>query len=199
MIPKIIHFCWVGGGEYTPLVNKCINSWKKNLPDYEIMLWDRNKFNINSTPWTKEAFEQKKYAFVADYIRLYALNEYGGIYLDSDVEVLRSFNDILNNKSFIGYDSTEAIEAAIIGAEPSTDWIKKALEYYDDRHFILPNGDLDTRPIPRMIKNVLENEYRISLFSPTEISELENITIYPSHYFSPKNYQTHVLHTSSNT
>ena len=139
------------------------------------------------------------FRFLQDYIRLYALNEYGGIYLDSDVEVLRSFNDILNNKSFIGYDSTEAIEAAIIGAEPSTDWIKKALEYYDDRHFILPNGDLDTRPIPRMIKNVLENEYRISLFSPTEISELENITIYPSHYFSPKNYQTHVLHTSSNT
>ena len=199
MIPKIIHFCWVGGDEYPPLVLKCINSWKTKLPDYEIMLWDRTRFDVNSTHWTKEAFEQKKYAFVADYIRLYALNKYGGIYLDSDVEVLKSFDDLLSNKSFIGYDSTEAIEAAIIGAEPSINWVKTALNYYNDRHFILANGKLDTRPIPRMIGNVLDNTYKISSLSKNEIMNFNDISIFPSIYFSPKNYQTHNLKKSSKT
>ena len=85
MIPKIIHWCWLSGDPYPPKIQACLDTWKKVLPDYEIILWDTNRFDVNSTPWTKQAFEVKKYPFVADYIRLYAIYNYGGIYLDSDV------------------------------------------------------------------------------------------------------------------
>ena len=88
-IPKIIHLCWLSGDPYPEKIQTCIDSWKKNLPDWEIMIWDTNKFDVNSTEWTKQAFAEKKYAFVADYIRFYALYNYGGVYLDSDVEVLK--------------------------------------------------------------------------------------------------------------
>lgn len=96
MIPKIIHYCWLSGDMYPDKIKKCINSWKKIMPDYEIMIWDLSRFDINSIVWTKQAYEKKKYAFASDYIRFYALYNYGGIYLDSDVEILRSFNDFLN-------------------------------------------------------------------------------------------------------
>ena len=90
MIPKIIHFCWMSGDAYPEKIKKCIESWKQKLPDYEIWLWDTNRFDINQSIWVKEAFEAKRYAFCADYIRCYALYNYGGVYLDSDVEVLKS-------------------------------------------------------------------------------------------------------------
>ena len=102
MIPKIIHFCWLSDDPYPQEIQRCLDSWKEILPDYEIWKWDRKRFDINSVPWTKEAFESKKYAFAADYIRLYALYNYGGIYLDSDVLMYKSFNPLLNLPYFIG-------------------------------------------------------------------------------------------------
>ena len=92
MIPKRIHLCWLSGDPYPAKIGKCLASWKKHLPDYEVVLWDTKRFDLESSPWVKQAFEAKKYAFAADYIRFYALYNYGGIYLDSDVEVLRSFD-----------------------------------------------------------------------------------------------------------
>lgn len=94
MIPKIIHLCWLSGDPYPPKIQKCLESWKKFLPEYEVMLWDGNRFDLNSSSWVAQAFA-KKYAFAADYIRMYALYHYGGIYLDSDVEVLKSFDELL--------------------------------------------------------------------------------------------------------
>ena len=136
MIPKKIHFCWLSGDEFPPLIQYCINTWNKVLPDYEIILWDTNRFDINSVAWVKEAFEAKKYAFAADYIRLYAVYTEGGIYLDSDVEMIKSFNDLLPNKAFIGFEAaTEAVEAAIFGGEPGIEWCRKAMEFYHDKHF----------------------------------------------------------------
>lgn len=117
MIPKIIHYCWMSGDSYPSNIQKCINSWHKYLPDYEIWLWDSNRFDIESSMWVKEAYEMKKYAFCADYIRLYALYNYGGIYLDSDVEVLKSYNELLDLPYFMGLESKGIIEAATIGAE----------------------------------------------------------------------------------
>ena len=98
MIPKIIHYCWLSGDEIPEKLQLCMASWKKFLPEYEFMLWDLDRFDINQILWTKQAFESKKYAFAADYIRLYAIYTYGGIYLDMDVEVLKSFNPLLNRK-----------------------------------------------------------------------------------------------------
>ena len=117
MIPKIIHLCWLSGDKYPAKIAKCIASWKKNLPDYEIMLWDTKRFDLNSSNWVKQAFEAKKYAFAADYIRFYALYNYGGVYLDSDVEVLKSFNPLLDLPYFVGAVQPGTPEAAIMGAE----------------------------------------------------------------------------------
>src|SRR5690606_40794226 len=101
MIPKKIHFCWLSGDEYPDLIKKCVNTWKEKLPDYEFILWDTNRFDLDSNIWVKQAFETKKYAFAADYIRLYAVYNYGGIYLDTDVEVIKSFEDLLDLPYFI--------------------------------------------------------------------------------------------------
>jgi len=117
MIPKIIHFCWLSNDEYPKKIKKCVASWRKKLPDYEFILWDTNKFDINSTLWTKQAYETKKYAFAADYIRLHAIYTYGGIYLDTDVEVLKRFDNLLNLPYFIGSQHDHLMEAAVIGAE----------------------------------------------------------------------------------
>ena len=117
MIPKIIHLCWLSGDPYPAKIAKCLDTWKKHLPDYEVMLWDTNRFDLNSSIWVRQAFEKKKYAFAADYIRFYALYHYGGIYLDSDVEVLKSFDDLLDLPYFMGAEKAHTPEAAIIGAE----------------------------------------------------------------------------------
>lgn len=116
MIPKRIHLCWLSGDPYPQKIQKCIDSWKVHLPDYEIMLWDLKRFDIAQVPWVEQAFRVKKYAFAADYIRLYALYNYGGIYLDSDVEVLKSFDPLLDLPYFVGAENAGTIEAAIIGA-----------------------------------------------------------------------------------
>lgn len=127
MIPKIIHLCWLSGDKFPSDIQTCIDTWHEKLPDYEIILWDRKRFDINSTPWVKEACEAKKYAFAADYIRLYALYNYGGIYLDSDVIVYKSFNNLLHLPYFIGEDQCSNFEPAIIGTEKKNPWIKCVL------------------------------------------------------------------------
>ena len=163
MIPKIIHLCWLSGEPFPTQIQQCIETWHKHLPDYEIIVWDKEKFNINSTLWTKQAYENKKYAFAADYIRLYALYKYGGIYLDSDVLVYKSFNDLLDLPYFIGLDYTESFEAAIIGAEKGTPWIGELLKRYENRSFVKSEKILDTIPLPTIFFHELKNKYKFYL------------------------------------
>lgn len=148
MIPKIIHYCWLSGEPYPPEIQRCLDTWKKHLPDYEIWLWDTKRFGINSTLWTKQAFETKKYAFAADYIRLYALYNYGGIYLDADVLVYKSFDNLLSLPYFIGHDQIRGFEAAVIGAEKGCKWIKDVLETYKNKTFIKEDGSYDILLLP---------------------------------------------------
>ena len=149
MIPKIIHLCWLSGDPYPKKIQFCIDSWKKYLPDYEIMLWDTNRFDVNSTLWTKQAFEAKKYAFVADYIRFYAVYNYGGIYLDSDVEVIRSFEAV-----------PTSVELAAFGAEKGTAWVKDAMDYYEGRAFVQDNGERAMTPMPIVMGEHLRKKYQ---------------------------------------
>ena len=151
MIPKIIHLCWLSGDSYPPKIAKCLKSWEKYLPDYKIILWDTKRFDLNSSLWVKQAFEKKKYAFAADYIRFYALYHMGGIYLDSDVEVLKDFDDLLDLPYFVGAEKAQTPEAAIIGAEKGCDWIKQCLDYYQDRSFVKEDGTLDIRKLPEIM------------------------------------------------
>ena len=117
-----------------------MNSWKEKLPDYEFILWNFDRFDKNSSKWVTQAFDNKKYAFAADYIRFYALYNYGGIYLDSDVEVLKSLDDLLDLPYFMGAEKAQTPVAASIGAEKACDWIKACLDYYIDRPFINDDG-----------------------------------------------------------
>ncbi|EEF76225.1 glycosyl transferase [Phocaeicola coprophilus] len=175
MIPKIIHYCWLSNDPFPPLVNQCIESWKKALPDYEFILWDTNKIDINSKLWLKQSFENKKYAFAADYIRCYALYHYGGIYLDADVEVIKSFTPLLSEPILIGEEASGDIEAAILGAEKGATWLKACLEYYENRPFIKSNGTFDTKPIPLLLNQIKQKYF-------------PNYPIKPFYYFSPKDY-----------
>lgn len=168
MIPKIIHLCWLSGDPYPPKIARCLESWKKFLPDYEVVLWDTNRFDLNSSIWVRQAFEKKKYAFAADYIRFYALYHMGGIYLDSDVEVLKSFNDLLDLPYFMGAEKAQTPEAAIIGAEKGCDWIKRCLDYYDNRSFVKEDGSLDIRKLPEIM------DEQIRIIKPLRILSLQD-------------------------
>lgn len=188
MIPKIIHYCWLSKDPYPTLVQKCLDSWTKILPDYEIKLWNLTCPDIASNKWVQQAFENKKYAFAADFVRFFALYNYGGIYLDADVEVLKSFNDLLDKHEFIGEECGGDIEAAVIGAEKGCEWVKECLDYYDERCFVKNDGTFDMRPVPLLL-NVVAKKYKLEIL--------------PYTMFSPKNYhigqvnvnqETHTIH-----
>lgn len=212
-IPKIIHYCWLSGDEYPKLIEECITSWKKVLPDYEIMLWDTNRFDVESVPYVKEAFEAKKYAFCADYIRIYALYKFGGIYLDSDVMVHKPFEPFLNLHSFSSVEFHSyflyahilnkkerlvGIEAAVLGAEKGASWLKDVLDYYEGRHFSLKPQILKKNIMPRVIARVLHEKYGFQYY-PVFQRLSNGMEVYPAEVFSSKiadgspiKYSTHL-------
>ena len=187
MIPKIVHYCWLSDDPMPEESIKYIDSWHQFLPDYKFILWNRANFDIDSVPWVKEAFVNKKYAFAADYIRLFAVYNYGGFYLDSDIELKKSFDSLLNNKIVIGYESPQknALEAGCFGAEPGNQFIGNCLSYYNNRHFTGNEGSLDTKPLPSIM----------STFMTPEIKE----QAFPYDFFTAKNQDTGVIEESSNT
>lgn len=146
MIPKIIHYTWFSGDPYPPLIEHCIESWKKFLEGYEFRLWNKDSISSIENPFLQEALSKRKWAFAADFVRLYALYHHGGIYLDTDVEVYKSFNSLLSYKAFIGRENSyhtdhrrmiAHLTSHCIGAEKGNQFIKSCLEYYKGRHFIL--------------------------------------------------------------
>ena len=156
MIPKKIHYVWVGGKEKPKDIKRCMKTWKKHLKDYEIIEWNESNFDINSHPFVEAAYKAKKWAYVSDYIRMYAIYNYGGIYLDTDVLVLDNFDDLLNNKAFVGYEHPDFPFTAVFGAEPKHPFIKKLLDYYDkiDTYkFDFVNNNTIS------VSNILINEY----------------------------------------
>jgi Glycosyltransferase sugar-binding region containing DXD motif len=206
MIPKIIHFCWLSNDEYTKKIKKCIDSWKIKLPDYEFILWDTKKFDINSTVWTKQAFETKKYAFAADYIRLHAIYTYGGIYLDTDIEVLKKFDDLLNLPYFIGSQHDRLIEAAVIGAEKNSEWVLDCLKYYNDRSFLKNDGSFDTVILPKIMESQIRISREIKILTVEEVKHISqfctnemSFNIFPFEYFSAKNYESRKVKKTYNT
>lgn len=202
MIPKKIHFCWLSEDDYPPLIKYCIETWNKVLPDYEIILWDTKRFDINSVPWVKGAFEARKYAFAADYIRVYALYTEGGIYLDSDVEMIKSFTPLLKYKSFLGFEaSTNGVEAAIMGAIPGTEWCKNALKFYENKEFsmeyVRENGVL----APAVIKKALQQAFPQITIEPVKEETIINngeLLMCPASYFSPLKYDIEKSYSEKN-
>lgn len=159
MIPKIIHYCWLSNNPVPEDLQRYMKSWNEKLPDYEFIKWDFSNFDKKSSVWVSEAFDNKKYAFAADFIRLYAVYNMGGIYMDMDIEVLKSFNDLLDNQYMMAYESEKLqhIEAGCFGAEKGAPLIEKVLEYYKDRHFVKKDGSFDTIPLPQVMDKVIQD------------------------------------------
>lgn len=179
--------CWFGGAPYPKKIRYCIDSWKKYLPDYEIMLWDAERFDINSFAWVREANDAGKYAFMADYVRFFAIYNYGGIYLDCDVEVIKPFDDLLDLPYFVGTEAyTPSIELSAFGAEKGLAWLKDAMDYYMDRHFIKESGERDMVALPYVMWPVLSQKYEImhiddsSEFDP----DPSKICVFPQDWFN---------------
>lgn len=202
MIPKIIHFCWLSGDPFPQDIAKCLSSWKQVLADYELWLWGKKpidclglniiekNFDVNSIPWTKQAFEQKKYAFAADYIRLLAVYQYGGIYLDSDVMMYKSFDDLLTLPYFLGEDAYHCFEPAIFGAERGNEWVSTVLSWYNNRLFTNPDGSSGQRGLPVVFHDTLTNNYRFALseLDSEYVYSSDVIRIFPSIYFNSRNF-----------
>ncbi len=198
MIPKIIHWCWLSDDQYPEKIQKCLNSWKEKLSDYKIILWNCDNFDINKLPWLKKAYNARQYAFVSDYIRCYCLYEYGGIYLDSDIEIKKKFDNILDCKSFIGFEYTGMIEAAVVGAEKGCKWIKNCCEWYESSKYM--NFDNETRIIaPLVMQLCYESTYNIKLIDKGVVVENNKNMIYPYNYFSPKNLYNEKINDDEKT
>lgn len=187
-IPKIIHYCWLSNDPIPEEMQKYIESWKKKLIGYEFKLWNFEIFDKNSSLWVSQAFDAKKYAFAADYIRLYAVYNYGGIYMDMDIEVLKPFDDLLERELFFGYESlkTKNLEAGCFGASKGNLFIRECLKYYENRSFIKENGSFDMLPLPEIItpiykKMISEEPFSDDVFTAKSLLN-GKITVTPNTY-----------------
>lgn len=185
-IPKIIHYCWFGRGEKPEIVKKCIQSWKNILTDYEIIEWNEDNFDINSNKYVKEAYENKKYAFVSDYVRVKALYDMGGIYLDTDVEVYKPLDKFLVKESFWGFEEKNYIATSTIGARSGNKLIKQFLDFYEGKSYTEMAKDIETSTNVQIVTKIFKE---IGFKMNGEKQTIDNIgTIYPQEYFSPYDY-----------
>ncbi len=196
-IPKIIHYCWFGNNEMPKLANKCIESWKKYCPDYEIICWNEENFDFSRNRYAREAYEAQKWAFVTDYVRLKVVYDYGGIYLDTDVELLKSIEPLLEYKGFMGFEGSGLVGTGLgFGAEKGNEVIEALLKDYDNISFVLPDGSFDLTPCPDRNSNVL-----ISLGMDLKKTDqiFKDIRFLPEEYLSPMNYYTGKINITENT
>jgi mannosyltransferase OCH1-like enzyme len=197
MIPKMIHYCWFGGNSLPDLAKKCIASWKKYFPEYEIKQWDESNYDVHSIPYTSEAYKSKKYAFVSDYARLDIIYQYGGIYFDTDVEVIRSFDPIIEASSFMGAEDPGRINPGIgFGAVPGLLVLHEILDRYRRMHFINADNTFNTTTIVDLTTEIFTN-YNFTV--KDTIQAVADVTVYPKEYFNPLEYDTHTVKTTSNT
>jgi len=186
MIPKIIHYCWFGGNPYPENIESCMSSWQKHLHGYEFMLWNEENFDINSNQYVMEAYKTKKWAFVADYVRLWALYNHGGIYLDSDIRVFKSFDRFLEHSFFFGYENKKDIRyihTGVIGAKYKHDFVKALLDDYSGRTFIRKDGSLDFTTNVKSITHKAKELYGFIGDGKYQVLG-DDIHIYPYDYFS---------------
>lgn len=195
-IPKTIHYCWFGGKPLPKLAIKCINSWKKFCPNYKIKLWNEENFDLNLNKYVNEAYKAKRWAFVADVARLFAIVSEGGVYMDTDVEVIAPLDEFLTLKAFSGFENQTMISTGIMACEANHPLFAEFLSEYDNEPFIKPNG----------IYNVTTNVTRITNtclkygFKPNNTQQTVNgFTLFPTDYFCPKSWQTGITTLTPNT
>lgn len=193
-IPKIIHYCWFGKNKLPDIFYKCIESWKKFCPDYEIKLWTEDNFDINIIPYCRDAYKQKKYALVSDYARLYILYKYGGIYLDIDVEMIKNIDIFLDNECFIGFEEGGKVAPGLIlGAIKHSRVIKEIMSIYENFKMCYKRKHDICKITTRFLKQYKNLEIK------NQIQYLDGITIYPKEYFCASNWVTREINITNNT
>lgn len=209
MIPKTIHYCWFGRNPLPTMAQRCIESWKKYLPDYEIKEWNEDNFDINIIPYTKEAYESKKYAFVSDYARFWILYHYGGLYFDTDVEVINNMNNIIEKGPFMGFEQpSEHIKKSFadqgyevapglgLGVNPGLGLYKELLDYYATLHFLNANGTPNPVTIVKHTTDILVKK---GLKPNNKLQFIDGVWVYPWDVFCPQSYYTKKTYISKDT
>lgn len=206
MIPKTIHYCWFGNKALPEEAKKCNESWKKFFPDYEIKEWNESNFDFNCCDYVKEAYSKGKWAFVSDFARFKILYEYGGIYFDTDVEVIKSFDDIIKQGGFMGCEASSKssnsefcynVGAGLgLGTEPRNAFYKEILDYYNEQHFIMSNGSINQTTVVTRVTQLLRAH---GFIGKGKIENIEGITIYPPEFFCPLNNDTGELTLTNNS
>ena len=198
MLPKVIHYCWFGGKPLPKSALRCIDSWKRYLPDHEIIEWNEGNFDVNIVPYVAEAYSCGKYAFVSDYARFWVLYRYGGLYFDVDVELIGKIDDILRRGSFMAYEHGMSIAPGLgLGLEAGTPFVKTLLDEYQSGHFLVDGHMMMSRTVVNVVTDLLlpEVEHNVG----DDIDRIGNIYIYYPEYFSPLNHRTGVLMITENT
>lgn len=192
-IPKVIHYCWFGGNPLPKSAQKCIASWKRYCPDYEIIEWNESNFDVNCNPYCSEMTRRKKWAFLTDYVRLKIIYERGGLYLDTDVQVIRPLDDLLSNCAYMGVENTRRVATGLgFGAEAGHPFIRENMEYYEKL-----TDFTQLRSCPLITTELLAaHGYRDDC---TEIQRAADVTLYPEEYLCPKNERTGLTKVTSNT
>lgn len=196
MIPKKIHYCWFGGNPLPELAKKCIASWKKYCPDYEIIEWNETNYKTDNV-YFNQALDAKKWAFASDYARLDIIYNHGGVYLDTDVELLKSLDDLIGGGSYVGTEINGTVATGLgFAAEARNHMVEEMLAEYDGIKFIKDNGEYDTTPCP--VRNMRPFERRG--YKPSErIMEVGSVRVLTSDFFAPKNYLTRELRITNNS
>lgn len=202
MIPRIIHYCWFGGNPLPDDAKKCISSWKKYFPDYEITEWNETNFDLEICDYVKEAYQAKKWAFVSDYARFWILYKYGGLYFDTDVEIIKSMDDLIPKGPFMGEEAglsdnnSECNPGLGLAAAPGLGLYKEILDYYSTQHFLNQDGSINQETVVTRTSNILK---RHGFKGNGSIECIDGVYIYPPEYFCPMNYTTGKTTITENT
>ena len=194
MIPKILHYVWVGGNKKPKNIRRCMKSWKKHLKGWKIIEWNEENFDMNSHPFIRDAYEKKQWAFISDYIRAYVIYNYGGVYFDTDVVMVDNINDLLYNKAFVGYESPDYPFTAVFGAEKGHPLIKDMLDYYDNLKIEYKHSDNNTISV----SNILINKYNCKLGNKSQILK-EDIKVYPNTVLCVPSVESKTIHVFTTT
>lgn len=197
-IPKIIHYVWVGGNPKSKDIQRCMKTWESHLKDYQIIEWNEKNFDIESNRFVKEAYEAKKWAYVSDYIRAYAIYNYGGIYLDTDVLVVDNLEELLENKAFVGYENPDYPFTAVFGAEKNHPFIKKMLDYYDNMSFEFDINDQYKAVNTKTVSDILIEDYNCKLGNKEQILE-DGIKVYKDNILCNPSKESKTIHIFTGT
>lgn len=197
MIPKIIHYCWFGGNPLPEIAVKCISSWKKYFPDYEIKEWNEDNFDLNCCEYVREAYQAKKWAFVSDYARFWILYNYGGLYFDTDVEVIKDMSDIIANGAFMGCEVADKCAPGLgLGVNPGLGLYKEILENYQQSHFLNSDGSNNYETVVDRTTNILK---KYGFKESNTIQKIADVMVYPPEYFCPMDYTTGKLNITESS